>query len=265
VLDGAADRPTVDTKTPLMAASVPFFDQFSVRRDPRNHGRYSNPARLLVLIRRISHCLATRRKKYTPDAGRVEAAGVGIDVKPGDIAFRGNFATIKDGIVIDRRAGRISDTHQLAEAIREHVHLDCEFLFKESAGHRAALVSARGRPQSEHYVHRTRIKLGRCLPSQPTTTGLPATEKQRSSLMISLAQVCAILSEHPVNKKRIEAGDLPANAILLRGGRRSSTPNPFEERTGLDAAVIAATALVIGIGKPYWHGIRANCRRNRAR
>jgi 2,3-bisphosphoglycerate-independent phosphoglycerate mutase len=52
-----------------------------------------------------------------------------------------------------------------------------------------------------------------------------------------------------MNKKRIEAGALPANAILLRGAGAVPHLIPFEERTGLDAAVIAATALVIGIGK----------------
>jgi 2,3-bisphosphoglycerate-independent phosphoglycerate mutase len=62
-------------------------------------------------------------------------------------------------------------------------------------------------------------------------------------------QVCSILADHPVNRERTLANKLPANAVLLRGV--GSVPHlvPFKRRTGLNAAVIAATALVIGIGK----------------
>ena len=39
--------------------------------------------------------------------GVIEAIGVGIDFKNGDLALRGNFATLNDdGVIIDRRAGR---------------------------------------------------------------------------------------------------------------------------------------------------------------
>ncbi|MFZ0010343.1 MAG: 2,3-bisphosphoglycerate-independent phosphoglycerate mutase [Halobacteriota archaeon] len=246
VLDGAADRPTVDTTTPLMAASLPFFDRLAREAilgimDVIAPGTPpgSDTAHLSLL--------GYSPKEVYTGRGPFEAAGVGIDVKPGDIAFRGNFATVKDGTVIDRRAGRISDTHQLAEAIREHVHLDCEFIFKESAGHRAALV-LRGEGLSPSITSTDPHHIGALVPSQPTTTGL---SPQKTAKLVNdfTRQVCAILSAHPVNKKRTEAGELPANAVLLRGAGAVPQLIPFEERTGLDAAVIAATALVIGIGK----------------
>ena len=60
------------------------------------------------------------------------------------IGFRCNFATIsKEGIITDRRAGRIHDTQALSEAIQKGVDLSgfgVEFSFRSGAGHRAALA-----------------------------------------------------------------------------------------------------------------------------
>ena len=246
VLDGAADRPAVDKTTPLQAADIPFLDRLAQEgilgiMDVIAPGTPpgSDTAHLSLL-------------GYTPSEvytgrGPFEAAGVGIDVRPGDIAFRGNFATVKDGLVVDRRAGRISDTHELSEAIREQLHLDCEFLFKESAGHRAVLV-LRGEDLSPSVTQTDPQHTGAMLHSKPKTND--ASSRRTANIVNDFTrQVCSILADHPVNRERTLANQLPANAVLLRGV--GSVPHlvPFEQRTGLNAAVIAATALVIGIGK----------------
>jgi len=246
VLDGAADRPTVDTATPLMAAKIPFLNQLAQQgilgiMDVIAPGTPpgSDTAHLSLLG-------YTPKEVYT-GRGPFEAAGVGIDVQPGDIAFRGNFATVKDGVVIDRRAGRINDTHKLSDAIREQLYLDCEFLFKESVGHRAVLV-LRGADLSPNITQTDPQHKGRILHSKPKSND--ASSRRTANIVNDFTrQVCSILGDHPVNRERTLANQLRANAVLLRGA--GSVPHlvPFERRTGLNAAVIAATALVIGIGK----------------
>jgi len=75
--------------------------------------------------------------------GPFEAAGVGLDVIEGDIAFRCNFSTSDDqGIITDRSAGRIrAGPEKLAETINTiDLEENVEIIFKESTGHRAVLV-----------------------------------------------------------------------------------------------------------------------------
>src|SRR5437870_7534142 len=50
--------------------------------------------------------------------GALSAAGLEVELKPGDLAARGNLATLDaDGNVVDRRAGRIPDD-QAKEVVR---------------------------------------------------------------------------------------------------------------------------------------------------
>jgi len=246
VLDGAADRPTVRGKTPLVIADTPFLDRLAAEgilgiMDVIAPGTPpgSDTAHLSLL-------------GYPPEdvytgRGPFEAAGVGIDVRQGDIAFRGNFATVKNNTVIDRRAGRISNTHQLAESIREHVHLDCDFVFQESVGHRAALV-LRGEGLSPMVTPTDPQRSAAIMTSKPSANSA-AARKTAKIVNEFTRQVHSVLKDHPVNKDRVRKGTLPANTVLLRGAGAVPHLVSFEERTGLKAAVIGATALVIGIGK----------------
>ncbi|HNT01580.1 MAG TPA: phosphoglycerate mutase, partial [Candidatus Saccharicenans sp.] len=61
--------------------------------------------------------------KYQLGRGILEAMGTGVEVGRDDVVARGNFATVKDGLVVDRRAGRLatSENSQLCAFINEKI------------------------------------------------------------------------------------------------------------------------------------------------
>ncbi|HRD25991.1 MAG TPA: phosphoglycerate mutase, partial [Methanoculleus sp.] len=145
VLDGISDRPceALDGKTPLAAARTPVLDRIAAEgvcgiMDTISPGiRPGSDTSHLSL-------LGYPPQDYYTGRGPLEAEGTGIHMTAGMIGFRCNFATVdENGVVTDRRAGRISGTEPLAEAIRDGVDLSSlglEFRFNSGAGHRAALA-----------------------------------------------------------------------------------------------------------------------------
>lgn len=247
VLDGASDRP-VNGKTPLTAAKKPNMDALAYGgingiMDTVGIGvRPGSDTSHLALLGYDPY-------KYYTGRGPFEAAGVGIDVKGGDIAFRCNFATVEDGVVKDRRAGRIQDTDDLAKAINEHVKVPgVEIIFKRSTGHRAALV-LRGKGLSPEISDTDPKKEGLAIKECHATGDAPAAKRTAEIVNSISRQVIETLDHHPVNEERRKQGLPAGNAILIRGAGEVPHIPPFSEKYGMNGAVVAAAGLIIGIGK----------------
>ena len=247
VLDGASDRP-VGGKTPLAVADKPNLDALAYGgingiMDTVGPGiRPGSDTSHLAILGYDPY-------KYYTGRGPFEAAGVGIDVKGGDIAFRVNFATVENGIVTDRRAGRISDTDELAKAINEKVKVpDVEIIFKRSTGHRGALV-LRGKGLSPDITDTDPKKEGNPIKECHATDDTPEAKRTADIVNGISKQVIDLLDNMPVNLERKKQGLPPGNAILIRGAGEVPHIPPFQERYGLKGAVIAAAGLIIGIGK----------------
>lgn len=124
VIDGVGGLPK-NGKTELESAITPNFDDLAKRSvlgfiEPVSPGITpgSGPAHLSLF--------GYDPLKYNIGRGILEALGVNAEVKKGDVAIRGNFCKIdENGIVVDRRAGRISTEEseklvkKLSEVIRE--------------------------------------------------------------------------------------------------------------------------------------------------
>jgi len=247
LFDGLGDRPLTELghKTPLEAAPKPNLDWFAANGvngllDPIAPGvAPGSDTSHLALFGYDPHEVYTGR-------GPFEAAGVGIDLEPGDIAFRGNFASVDgDQRITDRRAGRIRErTEDLAKALDGLRIGRIKVMFRAGTEHRAALVF-RGRGLSPEVTDTDPHELGaEILESLPRTPAAKATAKAVNAFT---KQALRILKDHPVNRARIARKEPPANAVVLRGAGVYPDLTPITERRKLKAAGIAGVALVRGM------------------
>ena len=108
-MDGVGDlpHPDLDGKTPLEAANTPTLDKIAsngVIGEVISVGKGIAPESDIAVFNMLGY-----KFNHAEYAGRgvIEAIGIGIDFKDGDLALRGNFSTLnEEDVIIDRRAGR---------------------------------------------------------------------------------------------------------------------------------------------------------------
>ena len=252
IADGLGDRPIKELgfKTPLEATEKPNLDKLATEgecgiMDPIAPGvRAGSDTSHLAILGYDPY-------KYYTGRGPFEAAGIGMDVRKGDIAFRCNFTTVGDDMVIsDRRAGRISvGTDQLAEAV-DGMEIDgVQVIFKESVAHRGALIlraPGLGAHITDTDPHHEGAKVLACEAIDPNDE---ASAKTARIVNEFVQRSYRILKDHPVNRERIAQGLNPANIILPRGAGIGPNMESFENEYGLKAACVAETGLINGVAR----------------
>jgi len=172
--------------------------------------------------------------------GILEAAGIDFPMTERDLLIRINFATIdKNGVVIDRRAGRIDNEtnmricRKLQDKIRKIS--DVEIIFEPVREHRALLALRRDRLREE--IQET----------DPQKTGLPALPPE--ALIPEAEETAGILQKIVDQAKKVLSDEEKANMLLLRGYSTYRKYPYLSERFGLNALAIATYPMYRGIAR----------------
>jgi 2,3-bisphosphoglycerate-independent phosphoglycerate mutase len=252
-LDGLGDDPVpeLDHLTPLEAARTPFLD--SLARQGRTGvvttvGEGIAPESDIAVFAILGY---DPREEH-PGRGVVEAVGIGMDFRDGDLAYRVNFATADWPQIVDRRVGRdltSEQAHALAAEVNERLTLpNATFELRATVEHRGALVirSTDG-PLSAAVTntdpaYRKDGHLGvaletfepvvaRCVPLEDGESAQRAAELTNTFVEGS----ARILDDSQVNADRRREARLPGNVILTRdAGDHRPALQPIEDRFGMD-------------------------------
>lgn len=247
--DGAADEPIAElgNKTPLQAAKKPYIDMLAAKGKsglldtiPEGFKPGSEIANLSVLGYDVPKVFEGR--------GSLEAASMGIDILPGEMAMRCNLIRIEDGKIKNHSAGHIS-SEEAAELIK--------FLDKELNDGKVSLYSG------VSYRHLLKLKGGDknldCTAPHDVigtdfhdvlikaeTPEAQATANYLNNLILKSQE---LLKDHPINKKRISEGKDPANSIWPWSPGYRPKMETLQEIFGIKSgSVISAVDLIMGIG-----------------
>lgn len=175
----------------------------------------------------------------------LEAISMGVALGPDDVAFRMNLITLKtQGSRIymeDFSAGHISTAEacELVETLQKELGSP-EIEFHAGVGYRHLMVWRGGR-DGMRAIPPHDITGKAILGHLPSGDGADMLNN-----IMNHAQM--VLHDHPINKKRKEAGGVPANSIWLWGHGKTPRIETYHDKFGLTGAVISAVDLIKGIG-----------------
>ena len=249
--DGMADHPLpqLGGRTLLQAAHTPWMDLLA--RQGRN-GRLVtvapgfHPGSEVANMSVLGYDLPT----VYEGRGPLEAASIGVDLAPGDMAMRCNLVCLEGDLLKNHSAGHITteEADTLIRFLQERLG-DERVHFYTGVQYRHLLVIRGGDKRLDctppHDV-----------PLQPWRPLLPKAEcpeaQQTADLLDTLIlRSQDLLRDHPLNKQRIAQGKDPANSIWPWSPGYRPQMEPFSARFPQvrSGAVITAVDLIRGIGR----------------
>ena len=254
--DGMADWPvkSLGDKTLLQYAKTPYMDMLA--RMGRN-GRLQTVADGFHPGSEVANLsvLGYNLPKVYEGRGALEAASIGIDLKPGEMAMRCNLICIDGEVIKNHSSGHISteEADVLIQYLQEELGSD-KVCFHTGVSYRHLLVIKGGNKQLDCTPpHDVPLQPFRPLLGKPLQAG---AEDTASMVNVLVLQSQGLLKNHPINQKRIADGKDPANSIWpWSPGYRPQMETLSDTFPGIKSgAVISAVDLIRGIG--YYAGLR---------
>jgi len=270
LLDGVGDlpHPDLEGKTPLEAAITPNMDRLA-RNGSMGQvisvGKGIAPESDIAVFNMLGY-----KFEHINYAGRgvIEAIGVGIDFQDGDLALRGNFATLdKEGRIIDRRAGRKierEDVENIAKEIEQKIKFsnsNASVVVAPTIGHRVVVKLRDSKPLSSEISNTDPayaridgmgvakavgdfLKIEKCIPLEQSTSATNAANLVNEFTSQSLE----IMKKSDVNKRRSEENKKLLSCILLRdAGNKHPNVKSINELHSMNFSCIVDMPVEVGI------------------
>jgi len=248
--DGMADRPCAQLggKTPLEAAFTPALDSLARRGRcgmlvtvPHGYAPGSEIAHLSLLGYDLREVFEGR--------GVLEAASMGIDIEPDEMAMRCNLICIApDGSIKNHSAGHISsgEASVLIDSLNRELG--------DGRAHFFSGVSYRHLLKVRHGDKRIKCTPPHDIPGHRAADEMisalaPDAEETAAYINMLISRSQEILFRHPVNLRRIAEGKDPANSIWPWSPGYKPAMKTMQELFGIgNGVVISAVDLIRGIG-----------------
>ena len=241
--DGMADRPLdeLDGKTPMQVARKPNMDHLAangkvgaVHTIPQGMAPGSDVAAMSLL--------GYDPRTYYTGRGPIEAASMEIPLERKDVAFRCNLVSSDGETMIDYSAGHVSteEARELMTFVNEKLGTR-KISFYPGVSYRHIMVWRDGSPDVNTTPPHN-------IMGEPIEDHLPQGDGEQT-LRGLIYDSIDLLDNHPINRRRRDAGKNPANMIWPWGQGRTLDLPSFATKTGLTGAVVAAVDLVKGLGR----------------
>jgi len=270
LLDGVGDLPHPDLagKTPLEAATTKNMDVLAkngIMGQVISVGKGIAPESDIAVFNMLGY-----KFQHSDYAGRgvVEAIGIGIDFKDGDLALRGNFATLdNEGKIIDRRAGRKierEDVEEISKEIEKEIKFsnpNASVVVAPTVGHRVTVRLRDSKPLSSEISNTDPaygrvdgmgiakavsdfMKIEKCIPLEQTENAISAANLVNEFTEQSLE----IMKKSDVNKRRSQKNKKLLNSILLRdAGNKYPNVKPINDLHSMNFSCIVDMPVEVGI------------------
>lgn len=247
--DGMADEPidSLAGKTPLQFATTPYMDKLAklgvsglLKTVPDDFHPGSEVANLSVLGYDLAEVYEGR--------GVLEAASIGVELEPGELAMRCNLICTEGEILKNHSAGHISteEADELIRFLNDKLGSDT-VRFYTGVSYRHLLVVKGGNKNLDCTPpHDVPLKPFSPLLVKPLSPEAKETADLLNNLILQSQE---LLKDHPVNQKRISEGKDPANSIWPWSPGFRPAMKTMQELYGFEkGSVISAVDLIRGIG-----------------